>query len=132
MNFTFGGKSSFMNYCEIFPNSDARVEFGQKNYVLIWLTICSASQPAASQGSWTSNQLTVQLFIQSFACETWEHGAVNLKLNLELFTELLDTETDHLGSGDLCGRLVQAAKLVQEDVRVEIATRDAAQVIETN
>ena len=57
---------------------------------------------------------------------------MNLKLNLELFTELLDTETDHLGSGDLCGRLVQAAKLVQEDVRVEIATRDAAQVIVTN
>ena len=55
-------------------------------------------------------------------------GPVNLKLNLDIITEPTDTETDHLGWGILCGTLVQAAKLVDEDVRVDIATRDAAQV----
>ena len=53
---------------------------------------------------------------------------MNLSFNLHLFTELLDTETDHLGWRELCGRLGQAAKIVEEDVRVDIATRDAAQV----
>ena len=59
-----------MNTCELFPNSDARVEFRQKIYVLTWLTICSDLQLAASQGNLTYNQLTVQLPSQSFACET--------------------------------------------------------------
>ena len=45
------------------------------------------------------------------------------------FYRTLDTETDHLSWRILCGRLVQAAKLVEEDICVNIATRDAAQVI---
>ena len=57
---------------------------------------------------------------------------MDLNLNLDFVTELTDTKTDHLGWRELCRRLVQAAKLVQEDVRVEIATRDAAQVNDWN
>ena len=69
--------------------------------------------------------------IQSFACETWEHGGSEFEAQLGSFYRTLDTETDHLSWGELCGRLVQATKLVEEDVRVDIATRDAAQVIVT-
>ena len=58
-------------------------------------------------------------------------GAVSLNLNLDIFAEHLDTWTDHLSWRLLCGRLVQAAELVDVDVRVDIATRDAAQVIAT-
>ena len=55
-----------------------------------------------------------------------------LNLNLDLITELTDTETDHLGWKELCGGHGQVVELVVEDVRFDSVTRDAAQVIVNN
>ena len=59
----------------------------------------------------------------------WEHGGSEFENQLRhYYRTYTDTEIDQLGWRELCGKLVQAAKLVEEDVRVDIATRDAAQV----
>ena len=53
---------------------------------------------------------------------------MNLNLTLDFITELADTETDHLGWRELCGKLGQVVELIVEDVCVDIVTRDTAQV----